>query len=416
MFNKAFSTEIVVTPFECFFRRNIDIVEMRDRINASGDVGWGYVRLVGAIKDDRWKHCPVSVEGSSEAKFRGSVENFTSKFSSIEHHMKNLVKVCPSCKKSCAKSSDACNNCKTNLSDQPLQVNPNVLMAFVYGIERFVTSIRYQDDSFLVYDDLMQTTLIHLNAVPTEVYVPDFRYLLGDPERGLALIYNLFKVSVHSASKMLADRDFANKFFSPNAVIDMQNASLADFIEYHVHSGFNFPPSQNQLHLQFILPPFTPYHAVLSADGGHTQINRFFPFDVVIAYLKVLVESKQVVRMQEIRDLSGSELIEFLEQRTSVEYYKMFYEEKERSRRSECFLANWNSSDFQYLAVGKTMLYDMISHKVDAVDSAQLRRMHESDNETITSFGKGPRGLQYYAFAKDPGCVRDWNSDVLLLP
>ena len=60
----------------------------------------------------------------------------------------------------------------------------------------------------------------------------------------------------------------------------------------NVAAGFNFPPSQYQLHLQYMLPVFTPFHFKLYTQGHHFTYNRFLPYEFVESALKYCVENK----------------------------------------------------------------------------------------------------------------------------
>ena len=199
--------------------------------------GWGYCYLAGAIEDGRWKYSPVTIRARREPWFRGTCADFIAQNPRQAHHLVNLVRVCPACSKSCARSVPACNNCATDLSLEPVSRTDNALMGFVYGIAAFPTSIRYEDEHFLVYDDLMQTTLIHLNAIPTDTYVPDLRYLFSDPRRGLELIKRLFALAVRAAVEILSVDDFAVKFFSPAALSLMEQLGKQTFVEDKVLAG-----------------------------------------------------------------------------------------------------------------------------------------------------------------------------------
>ena len=68
----------------------------------------------------------------------------------------------------------------------------NVFSSFVLGISKgpfpFTISIRRQNEEFIVLDDLLALTRVHLNCIPTTRYIPDFLALLHDPKRGLELI------------------------------------------------------------------------------------------------------------------------------------------------------------------------------------------------------------------------------------
>ena len=367
--------------------------------------------FAGAIDDGRWAHCPVTLPGLPEAKFKGTVEEFKSAYPQIKHHMINYVKVCPACGKNCGNSVIACNNCATSLSGEPLTVTPNALMAFVYGIKAFPTSIRFQDENFLVYDDIMQTTLIHFNAIPTHVYVPDFRFLFQDPQRGLGMIESLFRVSVSAACRMMINKPFVNQYFSASAVEEISNTSVENFVKKHVLCGFNFPPSQCQLHLQFVLPPYTPYHAVLFANGRHTDLNRFFPFKSIVMYLHELKTRGETIRMSEIEGLSAADLVGYLSHRTGVDYNQIFHESVETTKKYSQLLSNWKSDDFNYLVTtGKNTVSSLRGGEQNiCIDPIEIQK---KDRNIIQSYGKG-MGLQFYVFAKDPGTVPDWNSHVL---
>ncbi len=61
-------------------------------------------------------------------------------------------------------------------------------MGFIYGVGKgkfpYTISMRLQTEKFLCFDDPLSLATCHLNAIPTDVYVPDLRYLFADPERG----------------------------------------------------------------------------------------------------------------------------------------------------------------------------------------------------------------------------------------
>merc|ERR1711865_1117685 len=53
----------------------------------------------------------------------------------------------------------------------------------------------------------------------------------------------------------------------------------------HVIAAFNLPPSQFQLHLQYMLPPLTPQHMALWQRGVHFTSMRHFPLEYMLAAL-----------------------------------------------------------------------------------------------------------------------------------
>jgi len=53
--------------------------------------------------------------------------------------------------------------------------------------------------------------------------------------------------------------------------------------------GFNLPPSQSQLHMQCMLPPFTPFHFTMTRQQKHFGAGRFFTHEYIRAVLATQV-------------------------------------------------------------------------------------------------------------------------------
>ena len=372
--------------------------------------GWGYCYLAGAIEDDRWTHSPLTIEARRTAKVAGPVSSFLEKGDEkLFRQMSNFVRVCARCSKSCGKTLSSCNNCANDISNTPITRTNNALMAFVYGLEPFPTSIRYEDEFFLVYDDLMQTTLIHLNSIPTDTYIPDFRFLFSDPSRGIEIIDSLFEKATKAATEMLKVEGFCRKFFSSNALEILHAMGPDKFIRRFVFSGFNYPPSQCQLHLQFILPPYVPYHAVLLAEGKHSDKDRFFTYDFLRSCLLIMMDRNIRFSMRDIDSLIGKELVEYLQHRLGVDYYKSYHESLARHRDNDKFLSNWTHKDFKYVVVDKRIVFPVQVLEGDQFVPLDMKpaEIQARDKDAITSYGKGA-GLQYYSFAKETGQVEDW--------
>ena len=383
-------------------------------------LGYGYCYVAGAKNDGRWPHAYVEIEADNLPKFLGSVGDFIKRYSAkyphIHRQLSNVVKICPKCSKSCAFSLSSCNNCSESLVNEPITRGDNSLTGFIYGIEvcanyNLGTSIRYQDLDFLVYDDIMQTTMIHLNAIPTFVYIPDFRFLLERPEIGLGIVKDLYRVGKFGAKKMLENEKFRDKFYSKNAINAMEN-NLDNWIDDHVFAGFNYPPSQCQLHLQFILPPYVPYHAVLLAEGKHGDLGRFFPYKYLVQILETAVRDSIVVKMNEIEKMNGIQLAEFLSVRYKADYFEIFRNCICENARVSDSCANWNSDDFDFLVVDKRTVVGRDSDKVIVEPVNLIKR----DQQIIQSYGKHRDGvdsstrLQFYSFAKEPGALPDWEN------
>jgi hypothetical protein len=152
-------------------------------------------------------------------------------------------------------------------------------------------SLRYEDEESLVFDDLLALSPCHLNSVPTTAYIPDWRYLLKDPAQGLALIDRLFGRCWQAVEEQFyADEAWRAKILKSGVTL----AQLKD----HVVAGFNYPPSQYHLHIQFIVPPFLPFQWALYLQGTLSFFNLlivyivfFFVFNIylILHYLFILI-------------------------------------------------------------------------------------------------------------------------------
>jgi hypothetical protein len=127
----------------------------------------------------------------------------------------------------------------------------------------------------LVFDDPLALSRCHLCACPSDAYVPDVRTLFRCPTRGLALLQQL-----DDACWQATETNFLNAEPWAAATLSLAARVLPrlELRQAHVVSGLNFPPSQFQLHLQYLLPPLTPYHWGLHRAGKHFGAGRFFPF------------------------------------------------------------------------------------------------------------------------------------------
>jgi len=142
----------------------------------------------------------------SEPRFSDDIVAFREKHAAdpvTQARLNNSVKVCANCGKPCAVTLENCNACGASLKEVPLSYNDNVFMGFIYGIEQgkfpYKISLRAQTPDFLCFDDPLQVSPCHLNAIPTSVYCPDLRYLFTDPPRGLALLENMFDLAATTA-------------------------------------------------------------------------------------------------------------------------------------------------------------------------------------------------------------------------
>jgi len=89
-----------------------------------------------------------------------------------------------------------CNNCGNSLTSTEISYTDNIFMGFIYGIQSssfpLKISIRKQTEDYIILDDLLALSPCHLNCIPTDVYVPNWLYLLTNPDVGLKLIDKLY--------------------------------------------------------------------------------------------------------------------------------------------------------------------------------------------------------------------------------
>ena len=240
------------------------------------------------------------LDEKTDPAFAGSVAEFLAHHAGVDaavlrRQLLNNVKKCPGCGKPNAYTLDTCNGCGADLSAVPLSHTNNVFTGFVFGIARgpfpFTISLRAQTPRTLVFDDLLALSPCHVNAIPTDAYLPDIRGLFARPRAGLALVDRLF-----GAVWGVARAQFLGRAGWARRVMGAEAAGLpAEAIRAHAITGFNFPPSQYQLHLQFMLPPCTPFHWSLFQKGVHCTPRRFFPFEYVRAALAALVAAGAAV-------------------------------------------------------------------------------------------------------------------------
>lgn len=150
--------------------------------------------------------------------------------------------------------------------------------------------MRLETPNMLVFDDPLALSRCHVCACPTDVYVPDLRSLFSAPSKGLALLQALDNACWETTeARFLSDEPWAKATFSP-AGLALPRSTLRT---EHVLSGLNYPPSQFQLHLQYLLPPLTPYHWGLHRSGKHFGAGRFFPLQYMYKALTALRDDGQ---------------------------------------------------------------------------------------------------------------------------
>eukprot|EP00928_Gymnodinium_smaydae_P071482 TRINITY_DN55048_c0_g1_i1.p1 TRINITY_DN55048_c0_g1~~TRINITY_DN55048_c0_g1_i1.p1 ORF type:complete len:247 (+),score=24.61 TRINITY_DN55048_c0_g1_i1:182-922(+) len=187
----------------------------------------------------------------------------------------------------------------------------------------------------------MQCTTCHFNSISTKNYIQDWRCLLRRPQEALSLIDRL-----HEA----ADEALRSQFWSNSKWKDTflhVDARSFDFerLRSLVCAGFNFPPSQYQLHLQYLLPPFVPHQFQMLNEGKSFVYGRFFPVEYVRDVLRKALAGQNVPGIDAEVDI---ETIVAHFDALGVVYKDIHNSFVQKVKESHRILSNWQPSHFRY--------------------------------------------------------------------
>mmetsp|Transcript_95671 Transcript_95671/g.221833 ORF Transcript_95671/g.221833 Transcript_95671/m.221833 type:complete len:478 (+) Transcript_95671:204-1637(+) len=347
------------------------------------------------------------VKDISEPAFSGTIERFRElhkEDQDLLDTLLNKVKVCHACGKSCAYTLENCNSCGASLGSVPITHTDNVFMGFVYGISSgkfpYTISLRAQTPDVLCFDDPLSVSVCHLNAIPTSVYVPDWRFLFTNPVQGLALVNELFQVAASAALKQYwADGPFRKKFFGnqpmPESAEDLLETTLC---------GVNCPPSMFQLHLQFIHAPLLPFHYCLALGDGHFHHGRFFPLE----YVRAALALGEKVRMK-ITDSTPIEDIINKVSEHGVHYDSMHSALMRKCKCVQQRFSPWEEVDFMHQVVNGKVF--SLFGGINAAPHKDAKGLQQEDTKALQNYGRPyddnarPTGT-YYRYAKTPGQVK----------
>eukprot|EP00931_Biecheleriopsis_adriatica_P057210 TRINITY_DN33929_c0_g1_i1.p1 TRINITY_DN33929_c0_g1~~TRINITY_DN33929_c0_g1_i1.p1 ORF type:complete len:441 (-),score=97.59 TRINITY_DN33929_c0_g1_i1:54-1376(-) len=337
-----------------------------------------------------------------EPHFTGTIEEFRQQHaddSATQERLRNTVKICGRCGKPCAYTLFSCNSCGASLEGVDKSYNDNVFMGFVYGIAKgkfpYKISMRAQTPDFLCFDDPLQCSPVHLNAIPTSVYCPDLRYLFSDPPRGLALLNELLRTASQVALQQYWDNEaFREKIWGGSS----RPASQEELSELVV-LGLNFPPSMYQLHLQFIHMPMLPFHYNMLQVGEHFTYGRFFP----LFYLQKALGLGDAVKMTVTDDTDICDIMAMVT-KAGVSYDDEHAAHIARAHAAHQRFCPWREDDFTHCVISGRVYDKARRCEQPGLD---LKEVQKSDSLLIQNYGRPydengkPTGT-YYKFAKDP--------------
>ena len=328
----------------------------------------------------------------------------------LERQARNRVRKCPSCGKPNAVTLNTCNACGFNISAVEASFTSNVFTGFCFGVKKgpfpLTISMRSQTPETLVFDDILALSPCHLNSIPADCYVPDMRTLFAWPAQGAALLRRLYGASwAVAAAQFLGNEAWKAKILSPEA-----GKLDEDALKGHVVAGLNYPPSQYQLHVQFIVPPFLPHHHRLYLDGTHFTYGRFFPIEYVLAALDAMVAAGD--RLPDAPSMDVGDLIAHVSANHGIHYHEVHRACYARAGESHGLLANWQPGDFTAAFLdGKKVLLDGSVPPVLEEAGDIMGRMRQ-DTLALQNYGRpysdaGKPTGSFYKFVK-PAPLPEW--------
>lgn len=396
-------------------------------VSATASTGSSLVQLVGASElafEAVRVPAPAAFLGTAPV-YPGTVEEFvkereqhdgdTASSSRLALQCRNKVKKCTACKKPNGYTLARCNGCDADLADTPISYTSNVFAGFIFGIARgpfpLKISLRQQSERFMVFDDLMAMSPCHLIGVPTDVFIPNLRSLFERPREGRRMLMNLKSLCEGVArTQFLSHPEFRKKVFRGGEQLSTE-AILA-----HACIGLNFPPSQYQLHLQYILPPFSPFHWNLCRKGVHFTHGRFFALDYMLAALEEM--ERKDVTLPGASELDMDAIIKLVGERYGVCYHSALLKAQARFYASHEALANWQSTDFSGLLLdSETLLSAPTAAEASlapvTATSGSLTALHAADRLVLCNYGR-PREEgdkttgTYYKYAAKQVPLPEW--------
>jgi len=180
-------------------------------------------------------------------------------------------------------------------------------------------------------------------------------------------------------------------------------------LRQHVMKGMNYPPSQFQLHLQYIVPPMTPFNTYMMRKRKHYTYGRFFPLEYVMLCLEYEKKDPHPSKWAEVADTAIDDVIEYYNKK-GVRYSDVHREALERYEASDSLLAKWPSVAFGACVLDGTTVVRTTPINSDELETAA--KIQAADKDILQNYGRpykdGKPSGTYYSFAKEPGAVEVW--------
>lgn len=349
--------------------------------------------------------------GTATPKFSGGFDAFVAATPAVKDQASNLIKKCPQCGKPCAITMTNCNACNASLTEVETTKSPNLFVGFVFGVDKagfpLKISLRAEEPGLMVFDDPLAITRAHILAVPTDTYCPDIRSLFTAPNQGLALLQRMD----NAAWVVLRDGPLADKAWRQKALSAAGNKMSVDALRPHVIGAFNLPPSQYQLHLQYMLPPLLPQHVGVYKKGAHFMKMRHFPFAYVVEALKAFDAAGKTI--PGVTEMTAPQLVKAVEE-LGVNYEKAWKADMAKLDKSNLLLANYDPADFDYAIVDGQVIDKNkpavpAAQRVPAEGAPSAKDVDGADKMALQGYGRpytdGKPGGVYYSHARAPSAL-----------
>lgn len=346
--------------------------------------------------------------GKPSPYFPGDFEELGARDPELKPQLTNNNKRCPNptCSKVCMSTLNFCNRCMQDLSEVPISATPNLIAGMIFGVAKapfpLKISMRLETEDTLVFDDPLSITRAHFLSVPSDVFVPDIRSLFVNPASGLKLIQRLDDLAWQALlANQLGDEAWRRKTLSAAGAAEDPRV-----LRQRVFRGFNLPPSQNQMHVQYMLPPLLPSHYNLWKKGSHFIHGRHYPFEFVERALKTMVDRGD--SLPEAPNNTSDWLTMQLGNR-GLDYDKAYKEEIDALRKNNAYLANWAAEDFKYLVAENN---DVLckQEKTLVAGAPAKQELEKADMLALQGYGRpysaeGKPDGTYYSHARKPAAL-----------
>lgn len=349
-----------------------------------GGVSMGRLQYLAGFKEGKASSYPTIRRPDVQVphKIDGTIDDVFKKYPDMEPCLFNDVKLC-SCGKPCAYTLTACNACGKPLPDTIVK-SENVFAAFLFGVKSaskgfpYIISLRRETEDCLIFDDMLQLSPCHLNCIPKKYYIPDWRFLLLCPKQSLALIQTLEEELWAGTQPFMEDFAYMKNIY--------RGQVTAKDVRKNVISCFNFPPSQFQLHVQWIVPPLTPFQHFMGESHNHFHYGRCFPLSYVRNLLS-LDKPYAVTKDTKIEDIMawGTSL--------GVDYDKEWTAWcHDICLGSTLSMQNWDPDSFQYVVEdGKVHDFSVADGKIqlgNVVADANAPAIQAKDKVFLQNYGR----------------------------